>query len=132
MSLRYFIAALGVGTMTAGLGACAGDLNPVRDVAVAAGAGPTGSVAPDFVRESRPPSLDYVPVGAAAPARAVPAKKKEEVEALEAELLRTRTRNAAEAEAARALATSSPPPEPAAVAPIPPSEPPPEPPRLRN
>ncbi len=60
--------------LAAALGACFGDVNPVRDAAVAAGVGAPPRTAPDFVSRTRPEKLDYLPVGSSAPARAIPAK----------------------------------------------------------
>lgn len=111
MSVKSFaIAAM------AGLAACSGDANPVRDIAAGVGAGPTMAKSPDFVRESRPANLDYVPVGTAAPARPTPAKTADEVKAAEAEMDALKARNAAAAQAAiRAGATPAP--KPAAASP---------------
>lgn len=71
-----------------------GDANPVRDQLNAAGIGPKAVTAPDFVAQSRPRELDYVPVGTAAQDRPR-AKSAAEVKTLEAELEAARGRNAA-------------------------------------
>lgn len=77
-----------------GLGGCMGDANPVRDRLNAAGIGPRAVAAPDFVAQSRPAALDYVPVGTSAPPRDR-ARSAAEVRALEAELEAARGRNEA-------------------------------------
>src|SRR5690349_15408420 len=64
-----------------GLAACQGDANPVRDVVVSSGFGPTRTETPDFVTRTRPSNLDYVPVGTSAPDRALKARTPEEVKA---------------------------------------------------
>jgi hypothetical protein len=90
------------------VGAC----NPVRETFSAVGAGPNPTAAPDFVQQSRPANLDYIPVGRAVPERPTKARTAEEVKAAEAELEGTRARN----ETARNLAIkagSTPAPEPA-------------------
>jgi hypothetical protein len=92
--------------------ACAGDTNPVRDLAVATGVGVEPKPAQDFVAKTRPQSLEYLPVGAAPPERARPPKTADEVKALEAEMDRDRAAMQDEAAAARQLG-SSPPPRPA-------------------
>lgn len=74
-----------------GLSGCMGDANPVRDQLNAVGIGPKAVAAPDFVAQSRPKDLDYVPVGTSAPPRAR-AKSAAEVKALEAELETARAR----------------------------------------
>lgn len=98
------------------LGACSGDANPVRDTLVSVGAGPTVAPTPDFVERSRPATLDYVPVGTAAPERPVKARSADEVKAVEAEMEGLRTRNEAAARAAE-KAGATPAPEPATIAP---------------
>ncbi|HEY8382545.1 MAG TPA: hypothetical protein VIL09_10385 [Microvirga sp.] len=96
------------------LTACAGDTNPVRDVLVSVGAGAQPTAAPEFVQQSRPATLDYMPVGTRAPDRDTAARSAAEVKATEAELDAIRTRNEAAARAAEA-AGATPPPEPATV-----------------
>jgi hypothetical protein len=89
--------------------ACQGDANPVRDAVVSSGFGPTRAATPDFVAQSRPGSLDYVPVGTSAPARAMPARTSDEVKAAEAEMDALRARNESAGQAAvRAGATPAP------------------------
>ncbi len=86
---------------TAALAACSGDLNPVRDVAVAAGVGNDRKKAEDFIETTRPENLDYMPVGVSAPPRAVTAKPVADVKAAEAEMDAIRAGNEARAAAAR-------------------------------
>ncbi|MDB5591272.1 MAG: hypothetical protein JWR86_1797 [Enterovirga sp.] len=91
-SLRKAAVAL-FGTLL--LAGCAGDANPVRDLAIASGVtGGEPRAAPDFVSRSRT-GADYVPVGTSAPRRAIRAKTKAEVGAAEAEMDRIRARNEA-------------------------------------
>lgn len=86
----------------AGLGACAGDANPVRDLAIASGVtGGEPKPAPDFVTRTRTGGTDYVPVGTSAPKRQYRPKTKAEVTSAEGELDRTRARNEARAAGAR-------------------------------
>ena len=94
-------AALGLG-----LGACSGDLNPVRDVAVAAGVGAPPRTAPDFVTRTRPEKLDYLPVGTSAPARPIAAKPQAAAKAFEAEMEGVRAANDTRAAEARAAGAS--------------------------
>jgi hypothetical protein len=94
------------------VGAC----NPVRETFTAVGAGPNPVAAPDFVQQSRPANLDYIPVGRAVPERPTKARTADEVKAAEAELEGIRARN----EAARNTAVkagSTPAPEPASTEP---------------
>jgi hypothetical protein len=98
------------------LGACSGDVNPLRDVAVATGMGVQPRQAPDFIASSRPAQLDYVPVGTSAPARPTKAKSAAEVKALEAEMDRSRAANESAGQAA-AQAGATPPPTPPAIPP---------------
>lgn len=102
-----------------GLSACAGDLNPVRDVLVGVGIGPSTVEAPDFVAESRTPGTPgFVPIGLVPPERERAPKTAEEVAQAEEELRRRVETNAARADAARRL-TVSPAPEPVRVDPAP-------------
>lgn len=78
------------------LGACAGDVNPVRDTFVGAGIGAKPRAAPAFIERSRPENLDYLPVGTAAPPRGTSAKTGEEVKRAEAEMEAVRSRQAAQ------------------------------------
>ena len=81
---------------------CAGDANPVRDIAMAAGVtGGEPKAAPDFVSRTRTPGADYVPVGSSAPRRDYRSKTAAEVGTAEAELERLRTRNEARGRTAR-------------------------------
>jgi hypothetical protein len=100
-----------------GLAGCAADTNPVRDVFVATGVGAKPKPAPDFVVQSRPESVDYIPVGAPAPARPIRGKTAAEAKATEAELDAARAAVEAQAAAARqvgagAAATPAPAPAP--------------------
>ncbi|NNM74428.1 hypothetical protein [Enterovirga aerilata] len=91
----------------AALGGCAGDANPVRDAAVAAGVtGGEPKPAPDFVARTRPAQVEYLPVGVSAPPRRYRAKTKDEVENAEAQMDRLSRANAARAAAARRAAGS--------------------------
>ena len=86
----------------------------MRDAFVATGVGAKPPPAPDFVRDSRPATIDYLPVGVSAPARPVTRKTAAEVKASEAELDALRTAQEAQAAQARELAGA---PAPAAVPP---------------
>ncbi len=84
------------------LAGCAGDANPIRDAAMAAGVtGGEPKPAPDFVARSRPSQVDYLPIGQSAPPRRYRAKDKEEVESAEAQMNRISRANEARAAAAR-------------------------------
>jgi hypothetical protein len=83
------------------LGACSGDFNPVRDVAVKTGIGAERKEGPDFVRESGPKDLDYTPVGVAAPKPKTAAKTAGKVKATEGEMDAIRAANEARANEAR-------------------------------
>jgi hypothetical protein len=107
-----------IGALVLALSGCAGDLNPVRDVFVLTGIGDTPADRPDFVEETRPERLEYVPVGTAAAQRETPPKSTEEILAMEEELRRIRAANETSALEARRLSLS-PPPEPVVVEPIP-------------
>lgn len=91
--------------------ACAGDTNPARDIVSAVGAGPQVAQTPGFVAESRPPSLDYMPIGTPQPEPETPVRSPEEIRAVEAEMDALRARNEA-AGAAAARLGGTPPPEP--------------------
>ncbi|WP_240539972.1 hypothetical protein [Salinarimonas soli] len=108
MARRHVALSLAI-IATAALGACAGDTNPVRDVAVGAGFGRTVPQRPDFVEASRPAGTDYMPVGVAAPPRALAKKTPDQVKAMEAELDGTRTGHGPMADEARRLAATPPP-----------------------
>ncbi|MGO4386269.1 hypothetical protein AB4Y85_01910 [Microvirga sp. 2YAF29] len=92
-----------------GVTACAGET--VRNVATSVGAGPTTAPSPDFVANSRPQSLDYMPIGGAVDGRPTAARTADEVKKAEAELDAMRARNEA-AGAAAARLGGTPPPEP--------------------
>jgi hypothetical protein len=100
------------------LSACAGDLNPVRDVFVATGIGEERREGPDFVAETRPERLEFVPIGVEPPPRETAPKTAEEIAEMEEELRRLQAANEARAARARSL-TLSPPPEPVVIEPIP-------------
>lgn len=96
--------------------ACAGGSNPVRDIATAVGAGPKTAPSPDFVANSRPQSLDYMPIGTPVEGRPTAARTADEIKAAEAELDAVRARNeAAGAAAARLGGTPAPEPLPTPV-----------------
>jgi hypothetical protein len=95
--------------LSAVLGGCAGDGNPVRDLALASGVtGGEPKPAPDFVVRTRPATLDYLPIGVSAPPRRFRAKDKESIEGAEAEMDRLRRAN--EARGAQARRAGSEPP----------------------
>jgi hypothetical protein len=91
------------------LAACAGDTNPVRDVALSTGISTAPAARPEFVEKSRPESLDYQPVGNTPPARARTAKTADEVKAAEAEMDQARAANESKAASARQLGATPPP-----------------------
>jgi hypothetical protein len=93
------------------LAGCSTDFNPVRDVFVATGVGAKPKPAPDFVAQSRPESLDYLPVGVSAPPRAIRGKTPAETKSAEAELDELRAANETKAAEAR-QAGATPPPAP--------------------
>jgi hypothetical protein len=83
------------------LGGCAGDTNPVRDLAVASGVtGGEPKPAPDFVARTRPAQAEYVPIGVSPPRRSR-AKDKNEVENAEAQMNQLSRANEARAAQAR-------------------------------
>jgi hypothetical protein len=92
---------------------CSGDTNPVRDLVVAAGAGPRATASPDFIASSRPATLDYIPVSTRAGSRPPP-RTVDEVKAAEAELDAIRASNEAAGQSAL-QAGSTPAPSPAEV-----------------
>jgi hypothetical protein len=94
------------------LTACAGDVNPVRDVAVGLGAGPPPAKTPDFVQQSRPANLDYIPIAPTTPPRPTKPRTADEVKAAEAEMDALRSTNETAASAAR-KAGATPAPAPA-------------------
>lgn len=84
------------------LGGCAGDANPVRDLALASGiTGGEPKPAPDFVTRTRPANLDYMPIGVAPPPRKYRAKDNAAVAGAEAEMNELRTANEKRGAAAR-------------------------------
>src|SRR5215212_2101475 len=95
------------------LAGCSADVNPVRDVFVATGVGAKPKPAPDFVVQSRPDAVDYIPVGASAPARPIRNKTAAEAKATEAELDATRAAVEAKAAEARQVGAASAAPAPA-------------------
>jgi hypothetical protein len=96
------------------LAGCSADTNPVRDVFVATGVGAKPKPAPDFVVQSRPEAVDYVPVGVSAPARPIRGKTVAETKAAEAELDAQRAAIEAKATEARQVGAT---PAPAAAPP---------------
>ena len=111
-------AALVLAAMALALAGGSADVNPVRDVFVATGGGAKPRPAPDFIAQSRPERLDYLPVGVSAPPRAIRGKTVKETKDAEAELDKVRAANEAKAAEAR-QAGATPPPAP--VPPVPPS-----------
>jgi hypothetical protein len=88
-------------TLAAGLGACSGDFNPVRDVAVKTGFGAERKEAPTFIVQSRPKDIDYTPVGVAQPKPRIAAKSAPGVKGVEGEMDALRAANEARANEAR-------------------------------
>lgn len=90
---RFHAAVLLCATSMA-LSGCAGDANLVRDAAIASGVtGGEPKPPPDFVSRTRAQSVDYLPIGVSAPARALPAKDAAAVGGAEAEMDALRKRN---------------------------------------
>ena len=110
--LRTLARMLAVAALPA-LSACSGDLNPVRDVAVATGVGSGPKPAPDFIASTRQETIDYSRPGVT-PA-AFRAKTAAEVQAAETAMDQVRARNEAEAAAARQLGSAPSPTAPAAA-----------------
>jgi hypothetical protein len=107
MRMRAFRALVLCATAAA-LASC-GETNLMRDAAYATGIATPPKEAPEFVRQSRPAKLDYLPVGVSAPPREATYKSKGAVTAAEAELDAARTGNEAKgAEARQAGATPVP------------------------
>jgi hypothetical protein len=105
---RTSVKSLAIGVVAV-LAACSGDANPVRDTFGAFGAGPKTAPTPDFVQQSRPATLDYVPIGTSAAERPTAAMTADQVKAAEAEMEATRSRNEAAARVAtQAGATPAP------------------------
>jgi hypothetical protein len=101
----------------AGLSACSGDTNYVRDGFVFVGVGAERKKAADFVETSRPADIDYKPVGVAAPKRALAAKGAAGAKAGEAEMDALRAANEARAKETKAAGAAVEPPKPPAVPP---------------
>jgi hypothetical protein len=93
MRMRAFRALI-VCAAAATLGSC-GETNLMRDAAIATGIATPPKEAPEFVRQSRPAKLDYLPVGVSAPPREATYKSKDAVTAAEKELDAARTGNEA-------------------------------------
>ena len=108
-------ASLVFAVMALALAGCSTDVNPVRDVFVATGVGAKPRPAPEFIAQSRPDNLDYLPVGVSAPPRAIRGKTASETKSAEAELDAVRAANEAKAAEAR-QAGATPPPAPVAPA----------------
>lgn len=106
---RRRAALVGVAFLSAGLSACSSP-NAAGEFLESTGLGPTVAPTPDFVRETRPASVDYMPVGTSDPGRATAARTPAEVKAAEAELDALRARNLAAGTAAANLGGTSPPP----------------------
>jgi hypothetical protein len=109
--------ALLVACAAAGLAACSGDTNYVRDGFVAAGVGAERRKAADFVEQSRPANIDYTPVGVAPPKRAQTAKAVGAVKAGEAEMDALRAANEARAKDTKAAGAAVEAPKPVVVPP---------------
>jgi hypothetical protein len=104
---------LGIGGVLCGsLAACSG--NPTGNLLASSGLGPKTAQSQDFVVNSRPASVDYIPINPAEPGRTTPAKTAEQVKAVEEELDGVRERNAA-AGAVAAQAGGTPPPDPVLI-----------------
>lgn len=89
------------------LAGCAGDANPVRDLAVATGVtGGEPKPAPDFVTRTREPDAGYMPVGVSAPKRRLRAKDETEVKGAETEMNRLRAANESRGASARRAGAS--------------------------
>jgi len=104
--IRRLLILMVCAAFNAALAGCAGDTNPIRDAFVATGIGTERKQAPDFVKGSRPATLDYAPVGIAQPKRTLAAKPKKGVAAAEAEMDAIRTRNDAKAKEAKEIGAS--------------------------
>lgn len=89
---RGMMMLLAVCTSTFLMAGCSRDTNPVRDVFVSAGVGAKVPPAPDFVTNTRPAQVDYIPVGLKAPPRKYPAKTPEQLKAVEGQMDAVRTR----------------------------------------
>ncbi len=99
---RFHLPAFLLALPAATLAGCAGDANPVRDVAIVSGlTGGEPKAAPDFVARTRPAQLDYLPVGVSPPPRRYRAKDKGEVESAESQMNRISRANEARAAQAR-------------------------------
>lgn len=102
--MTCFPASVAVILAAVALSGCAGDANVVRDIAVASGVtGGEPRPPPDFVSRTRGP-LEYMPIGVAAPRRALPPKNAAAVGGAEAEMDGLRRRNEARAADARRAA----------------------------
>ena len=112
MRMRAFRALI-LCAAAAGLASC-GETNLVRDAAIATGIATPPKEAPEFVRQSRPAKLEYLPVGVSAPPREATYKSKEAVAAAEKDLDTTRTGNEAKGTVARQAGAT---PAPTAAAP---------------
>ncbi|CAA2139736.1 hypothetical protein MBLL_01767 (plasmid) [Methylobacterium bullatum] len=88
-------------------GGCSGDLNAMRGAYTLAGGGPKDVKAPDFVVQSRKTDAEYLPVGVAAPARAISARTAEGTKSLENDLMGARGRNEAKGRAAESAARAT-------------------------
>jgi hypothetical protein len=91
------------------LGACSGDVNPVRDVMVDVGLGKKAPQAPDFVEKTRSKQLDYTPIGIPPASRRLKAKTAAEVHMMEQQLDQVRAQNENQALMARQLGATPPP-----------------------
>jgi hypothetical protein len=101
--------------LTLSLAGC-GETNLVRDAAQGVGLAGRPSPAADFVQQSRPADIGYMPVGVNAPDRAAPRRTAAEFRQLEAELEQRKAQLELEAASAR-TAGATPPPRPLPPAP---------------
>ncbi|CAO4164775.1 DUF4148 domain-containing protein [Methylorubrum populi] len=104
IAFRGIALAMPVLAMSACLGGCSSDVNPLKSAFVDAGYGPKRVDAPDFVAKSRKGDADYMPVGESAPRRAIRARNAAGQSALEAELEGARSRNEVKGRAAEGAA----------------------------
>ncbi|CUA85378.1 hypothetical protein IMF23_03090 [Chelatococcus daeguensis] len=88
------------------LAACTSGGEAVRDVAVATGLRAEAPRSAEFVAQSRPSDLNYMPIGVQPPARAIRPRSADEAERLKQELEARRRANEAAASEARALSAA--------------------------
>jgi len=88
------------------LAACTSGGEAVRDIAVATGLRAEAPQSAEFVAQSRPEDLRYMPIGVQPPARAARPRTADETERLKQELEARRRANEAAAAEARALSAT--------------------------